>query len=67
MTIQPPDGTQWRLFECADCPDDATRYRFVAPVTIGAHPDAAGPITDCPACDSYLGMCGSQWPIEVTR
>jgi hypothetical protein len=58
MTIRAPKGTEFRVFECADCPDDETRYRYIAPIRIGAHYDASGPIDHCPTCESYLSMCG---------
>lgn len=63
--VTPLVGTEWRVFECADCEDEA--YRYIAPVSAGASPDESGPLDFCPTCESYLSFRGLAHRIAVTN
>jgi hypothetical protein len=70
--IPPPEGMEWRHFECSTGAgeEDECDYTYLAPIAKDAHREAAGPIDFCPKCGEYLSLHGSApgaFPIMVAE
>lgn len=61
-TVDPPDGMEWRLFECSGDGEDECDYAYVAPSW-----ETSGPLDHCPKCGSYLSFYGGGEPHMVVK